>query len=443
MTESIGGGVGPKKLLAGAAIKFTIVLVSVLVLALGAWLAPRSAPPGLSASQEHAAPILEEQAQLRHATRPFAGVQEAAEPARRHSVTILRPPFIAVPGGDDYAEAPDTAKGAAGFGVYVTGTHVLTHSAALDGRPSAEVMTADGFTTRAQLAAFEPATGLVLLLADQGEGRTPAALAAGPPSPGQLAVGVGRSGERDLAVPVFVTGVGPSEYAVGGADDALLPGMPIFALTGELLAMAAPGAAGVRALPVRAAAERLLARAAAGERRASFGLGYQQPTGPLAGTFGTDGVIVTDVLPGGPADAADLRVGDVLLAVGGAAVGSEDSAARLLSSAAVGAPTTLSVRRGSRVIRVDAVAAGAYEIAALARSHAGDAPHAPEARVLLPAAVLEASNIPPSARVVSLGGRAPSTRSQAHRELARARQPVPVLLRADGRQFFVAVEPAR
>jgi len=442
MTEPTGGRVHPHKLLGGAAVKIRIALACLLVLVTGAWLAPRPAPTGLSASQERAAPILEEQAQLREVSRPFLGVQEAAGSARRHSVAILSLPAPTVPGGDDYASPADTRRAADGFGVFVTGTHLLTHSATLRGRSTAELMATDGFTTRAHVVSFEPATGLVLLQAERGEGRAPAALASDPPTPGQLTVGVGRSGDRDIAVPVFVTSVAHDEYTIGGAQDALLPGMPIFTLSGDLVAITAPDAGRVRALPVRQVAERMLARASTGRRQSSFGLGYQRAAGRLADAFGADGVILTQVLPGGPGEAADLRVGDVLLSVGATTIDSEEAAARALSSAAVGEPTTLGVRRGARVMQVVAVPAGAYEIAALAQSNA-DAPLAPEARVLLAAATLEASAIPPTARVLSVGGRALSTRAQVQRELGRARQPVPVLLRIGSRQFFAAVEPAR
>jgi hypothetical protein len=84
----------------------------------------------------------------------------------------------------------------------------------------------------------------------------------------------------------------------------------------------------------------------------------------------------------------------------------------------------------------------AYEIAALARSTV-DVAAGPEARVVFAASVLEASAIPPTARVVTVNGRALTTRAQVQRELRQARRPIPVLLREGNNQFFVAVEPTR
>jgi S1-C subfamily serine protease len=326
--------------------------------------------------------------------------------------------------------------------VFVSDTHVLTHSAALDGRSTADVSIGSGVVIPAQVVTFEPPTGLLLLQVQRSEGRASATLASDAPLPGALAVAVGRSDERELAVPVFITSVGREEYTIGAVNDALLPGMPVFTLAGELFAIAAPDGQTVRAIPVRQAAERMLARASTGERRSSFGLGFQVPTGGLSDTFGNEGVLVSEVLPGGPGDAADLRVGDVLLAIGDTQIDSAETAVRALSTAVIGTPTTLRVRRGARMSDIEATPAFAYAVAALARSSA-DGPQGVEARVLLPPAVLEASGIPPSARVVSVNGRASTTRSQVQRELRVARRPIPVLLRHGNSQFFVAVEATR
>jgi membrane-associated protease RseP (regulator of RpoE activity) len=186
----------------------------------------------------------------------------------------------------------------------------------------------------------------------------------------------------------------------------------------------------------------MLARAATGERRSSFGLGFQAPTGRLTDAFGADGVLVSAVVPGGPAEVADIRPGDVLLAVGDVQIDSADTAARVLSTAAIGTATKLRLRRGARVVEIDATPAFVYDIAALASAR-DDGPPAPEARALFPAAVLEASAIPPDARVVSINGRSLTTRAQVQRELRLARQPLAVLLRHGTGQFFAAVEPLR
>jgi S1-C subfamily serine protease len=135
-------------------------------------------------------------------------------------------------------------------------------------------------------------------------------------------------------------------------------------------------------------------------------------------------------------------VGDVLLAVGGVQIDSGETAARALSTADVGAVTTLRVRRTARVTDVEVTPTFAYEIAALARA-TGESASGPEARALFPAAVLQASSIPPAARVISVNGRAVTSRAQVQRELRLARRTIPVLLRQGRDQFFAAVEPSR
>jgi S1-C subfamily serine protease len=435
----------PQKLLARTAVKVKIAMASGVVLLVGWWLAPPAVQTALSVPQEHAAPLLEAQVQLRDVNRPFVGVQEVAASLWRYSVAVLAPVSAVVPGRNDYAGSAPGQRPVAGFGVFVDGTHVLTHSAALDGRAAADV-SVEGRATAAQVVSYEPTTGLVLLQVQRRDASTSAPLAVDAPSPGALAVAVGRFQDRGLdrgmAVPVFVTSAGPDDYTIGAVDDALLPGMPVFNLAGELFAIAVPDGRTVRAIPVRQAAARMIARASSGERPAAFGLGFQDPTGRLTDAFGADGVIVSEVLPGGPGDVADVRVGDVLLAVGDVPVDSADVGARALGATAVGTSTTLRLRRGGRVIEVQATPAFAYEIAALARAGL-DIPAGPAARVLFPVSVLEASAIPPSAQVISVNGRTMTTRAQVQRALRAARGPVPVLVRAGDHQFFATVEPAR
>jgi S1-C subfamily serine protease len=441
MTASHEQGGEPRKLFAGRAIKIRIALASGLALTVGAWLAPRAVPTNLAVSQERAAPLLEEQVQLREEIRPFVGVQDIALQVKHHSVAILRPASPASPSRNDYSAPVGGATRVAGFGVFVSDTHVLTHSLALDGQSSVELVLGDALTRRARVVTYEPPSGLVLLQTEPS-GRAPVGLAAEAPMPGALAVAVGRSDDRDLAVPVFVTGVGTGWYTIGAVHDAVLPGMPVFNLTGELFAVAAPEGREVRAIPVRQAAERMTARAAAGERQSSFGLGFQALSGQLTDVFGTEGVIITAVLAGGPADAADIRVGDVLLTVGDEQIDSVETATHALSTATIGTPAVLRVRRTTREHDMAVTPALAYEIAALARGSA-DGVTGPEARAVFPAARLTASDIPPSARVLSVNGRTLTTRAQVQRELRLARQAVPVLLRQDSIQFFVAVAPSR
>src|SRR5688572_14877513 len=161
MTASHEQGGEPRKLFAGRAIKIRIALASGLALTVGAWLAPRAVPTNLAVSQERAAPLLEEQVQLREEIRPFVGVQDVALQVKHHSVAILRPASPASPSRNDYSAPVGGATRVAGFGVFVSDTHVLTHSLALDGQSSVELVLGDALTRRARVVTYEPPSGLV------------------------------------------------------------------------------------------------------------------------------------------------------------------------------------------------------------------------------------------------------------------------------------------
>jgi S1-C subfamily serine protease len=417
-------------------------VASVLVLTIGAWIAPRASPTPLSPPQERAAPLIEQQVQPRETSRPFAGVQDLAGRVLPHSVAIVASAPIHVPSRRDYPGVVSRDSIAGGFGVFVSETQVLTHSAALHGRSTASVSIGSEGSTDAEVASYEPATGLVLLTVAPQPGPAAAPVAADAPALGSLAVAVGRSAERDLAVPVFVTGAGRDGYTVGAVGEALLPGMPVFNLGGELFAIVAPGDLSARAIPVQGAAARLRSRASSAERPASFGLSFQAIDGNLTVIYGDAGVLIADVLPEGPGDAAGIRAGDVLLAAGDVPIDSVDTAVRALGAAVVGTPITLRVRRGAREHAVDATPVLTYETLPLVHSSGRDA-DGPEARVLFPAAVLEQSAIPPTARIVNVNGRTLATRALVDRERRSARRPIPVLVRVGTSQFFAAVESLR
>jgi hypothetical protein len=191
----------PRKLLAGRAIKLRIALASGLVLAIGAWLAPRPAQTTLSAPQEHAAPLLEEQVQLREVSRPFLGVQDVALQAREQIVAILKPASHAVPSRN---EPSTSATRVAGFGVFLR---------SMAGRRS--ICRSDR-AARCLPRSWRTSPQPDSFFCRRRPERTDA------PAAGALAVAVGRSDERDLAVPVFVTSVGADRFTIGAVNDAIL-----------------------------------------------------------------------------------------------------------------------------------------------------------------------------------------------------------------------------
>jgi S1-C subfamily serine protease len=441
VTQSQHDGGGGGKLLAGRAIKIRIGVASALALTIGAWLAPSAEQPlALAVPEERAAPLLEQQVQQRALPQPFVGVQDVAPKTRAYGVTVLAPTVPAASIRRDYADASASRGSIAGFAVFVSETHALTHAAVLHGRTAVQLSIANAATAAATVAAYDPTTALVLLQVD-GVQRAPAPMSTERASAGALAVAVGQVDERDIVVPIFITGIDRDRYTVAATNDSVLPGMPIFTLTGDLLAIAAPDEDQVHAIPVREASERLLARASKGERPSSFGLALQTPTGLLAKAFDDHGAIVTDVIEGGPADLADIQAGDLLLTVGGVEIDSADTAVRALGSARVDGPTELRVVRTGRVTAIQVTPRLAYEVAALARVSIARA--GPQARAIFTPELLASSGIPPSAQVLSVNRRSVTSRIQVRRELSRATGPVPVLLLYDDSRYFVAIESTR
>ena len=431
----------PDKLLAAPRVKLRLAALSMLILAAGALMAPAQRSTGLTPPQEHAAPLLEEQKQPRAISIPFRGVEEIARQVRQHSVAIA-PRHEQGPA--TFSDFDDSMPGsdASGFGVFVSETFVLTHVEALDGRAAVQITAADGAVMDGQVAAYEPSTQIVLLRT-QSPVTASAPLSAVAAAPGALAVAVGRWSGRDISVPVFITSMSEGHYTLSDASGALRAGMPLFTVDGELFAIAGRDEGGAHAFAVRDAAARLIARASSGTPLASFGICVQEPAEVSIDIVGGKGVLISEVVEGGPASEVDIRAGDLLLAVGPTEVGSAETAARALQSAAPRAPTELRIVRDGRVRTIQVTSATAYEVAVAARAARVLASTLPEARVLFTAAQLESARIPPSARVVSIGGRNASSRTQLQRQLRGAKQPVLVLLRHGDRQFFASIATTR
>lgn len=65
------------------------------------------------------------------------------------------------------------------------------------------------------------------------------------------------------------------------------------------------------------------------------------------------GVEVVEIAPGSPAERAGLRVEDLIVELDGHAISSVDDIQRLMTEAAIGAPTSMQLLRGDRVLTVE------------------------------------------------------------------------------------------
>jgi S1-C subfamily serine protease len=430
------------KLLGARAMKLRISVAAVLLLAAGAALAPR--PPGageaarLAPSEERSAPLLEEQVRRRAETRPALDIPEAAARARPQVVAIPIAQASRISVVTDYAPR-DAAARAGGVGARVSATHVITHAAALDGRSTVALATSDGGQVQGTLVAYDRATGLALLQTPPSAA-APASLAPAPAPAGTLAIHVGVAAGVDEAGLVSLAGRDGEWYDVGAAAGTLRPGTPIFALDGPLLAVAGEGG---RVAAIGGPAARLFAIAQSGVRTSAFGLAFQALDGSLAAVFGGRGVLVADVVSGGPAAVAGIEPGDVLLAVDEGEVDGIEAAAAALDRVARGSTASFRLRRAGQERIVQAAGSSAFGVAALAR-HASDVPEgAPPAAALVPPARLLQAGVPESARVLAVNGRAVASAAEARRAIGRARGPVTLRIAENGRRYFVAIEAVR
>jgi hypothetical protein len=241
---------------------------------------------------------------------------------------------------------------------------------------------------------------------------------------------------RDIAIPLFVTSVTAERYGVGGFGGGPAAGLPIYNLDGGLLAVSAGDGTAWR---IRYALDRLLSRAASGAMPASIGVTVQAIDQRLSEAFGTAGLAIVDVAPGGPAAAAGVEPGDVMIGVGEPPNDRDGDLAAMLAALPPGSPVRLSLRRGGRDLSATVTPSFAYEAPALARPPAD----APRADALFAGEALAAASVPPDAAVVLINGRAVGSAAQAARDLRRSKGAALALLEHRGRRFFAAIEITR
>lgn len=431
-TESLPTAAGgQRKLLGSLPVKLRIAAACVGLLLLGAWLRPRTVAP-LTPPQERPAPLLDEQVQ--RAAPSLPGLEQAVADLPVRGVVVQRDTRAPVIAGDFGAAVP-TAPPV--FAVAVSDSLVVTHAAALvSGRPP--TLTNDEGTRMATtIAAFDTATGMVLLSSPSPALVTPA-FADAIPQLGSLVVGAARSNTTDVAIPLFITSVTAQRYGVGGTTSSAPPGLPIYNLEGGLLAVSAGDGTAWR---IRYALDRLLAQAATGSLPSSIGVTFQVLEERLAAAIGATGLAIIDVAPGSPAEAAGVQRGDVITGVGSGTGAARADLRSALAALPAGRPIPLSLRRGGKDATVTVTPAFAHDMAAnVADATPGSGP---QARTLFERQVLEAASVPLDALVLMINGRTINSMAQGAREARRTTDAAVVLLEHRGRRFFAALETTR
>ena len=300
----------------------------------------------------------------------FAEVAASVSPSVV-SIRIARPNQMpAVPFGFGFGmqpgQTPPLQRGmGSGFILDAQG-HLLTNAHVVDGATEMRVHLKDGREVDAQVVGVDPAADLAVVQI-HAEGLVPARLG----SSAQMRVGdwvvaIGSPFGLETTVTAGVLsatgraglGMNPIEDYLQ-TDASINPGNsggPLVNLDGEVIGintMIVGQGTGIGfAIPAdlaRNAADQLIATGRV--ERAWIGVGVQDLSPALARSFGVspnDGAVVSQVVPGSPAERAGLQVGDVVLEVAGHPIHASQDVVHAVLAGRPGSALQVRVRRSGR-----------------------------------------------------------------------------------------------
>lgn len=273
---------------------------------------------------------------------------------------------------------PRGSQGGSGSGVLFTPDgFLLTNHHVVQNRTEVRVRLTDGRELAGRVVGADPWTDLAIVQADASSLPYIALGDSAQLRVGQLAVAVGSPLGFDSTVTAgVVSALGRSLRSITGhlvdnviqTDAALNPGSSGGALVdsaGRVIGINSAVIAGAQGICFAIAAN--TARHVLGElvrfgrvRRAVLGLSAQAVLLPRRlvlrhGLPRPRGAQVIEVQPGGPAAAAGIAPGDLLVSIGGVAIEGPDTLLRLLSAERVGAPLEVVLLRGEQLVRLSVV----------------------------------------------------------------------------------------
>lgn len=273
---------------------------------------------------------------------------------------------------------------ASGSGVIISADgYIVTNNHVVDSSQRLEVILADGTTLPARLVGVDPFADLAVL---QVEGSMPAVAEWGDSDAlraGETVIAIG-SPLGDFANTVTVGVISATGRSIEAAAGFQMEGMlqtdaainsgnsggPLVSLAGQVVGIntlvvrgsdSSPDVAeglgfAISSNTARAVIEQLVATGYVSHPY--LGIQWQPLTAEQASSKqleAGEGVLVTQVSPGGPADQAGLRRGDVLTAVDGRAVSSDNPFINLLFQHRAGGTINLSVLRGTQQMEIPLV----------------------------------------------------------------------------------------
>jgi Do/DeqQ family serine protease len=315
---------------------------------------------------------------LRAMEEAFTAVAERAMPAVVNVSTVAK--RGASPHGDDIPEQfreffeefrrrrPDSRASGSGVIVDPNG-YILTNNHVIENASEIVVTLSDARKFTAQLVGRDPKTDLAVLKVDAPAPLPVAELGDSDALRiGQWAIAIGNPFGLDRTVTVGIvsatarTRVGVATYENFIQTDASInpgnSGGPLLNLDGRVIgvntAIVAAGQGIGFAIPINMAKD-VMRQLIAGGRvvRGWLGVVIQDLTGELGRSFGVgerDGVLVADVMPGGPAAAAGVRSGDIIVEFGGVPIKETPDLQRRVAAVPPGQQEAMKVLREGKPV---------------------------------------------------------------------------------------------
>ncbi len=261
---------------------------------------------------------------------------------------------------------PREESRAAGSGVIVDARgYILTNAHVVEGAVDIEVRLSDDRKFPATLVGSDPKTDLAVVKIDPGSSALPPAVLGDSDKLriGQWAIAIGNPFGLDRTVTVGIisatgrTRVGVATYEAFIQTDASInpgnSGGPLLNLDGRVIgintAIVSSGQGIGFAIPINMAREVMNQLIAKGRVvRGWLGISIQDLTDELAAGFGVSaksGVLVADVLKDGPAEAAGMKAGDIIVELGGAPIKEVTDLQKRVAAIAPGRAAALTVLR--------------------------------------------------------------------------------------------------
>src|SRR5687768_124208 len=357
--------------------KTYISVLAVLLVVVSAW------PAGAQRAPK-AEPKIDPKAVLRSFEEAFTSVADRVTPAVVNVSTLSSK--AAAPGGEDperfreyfgeefydkyFKRRPREDARASGSGVIVDPKgYILTNNHVVENAREITVRLSDSRKFTATLVGRDPKTDLAVLKIDSPNPLPVAEMGDSDRlKVGQWAIAIGNPFGLDRTVTVGIisatarTRVGLATYENFIQTDASInpgnSGGPLLNLDGRVIgvntAIVAAGQGIGFAIPINMAKD-IMKQLIDGGRvvRGWLGIMIQDVTEELAKGFGVaerDGVLVGGVMPGGPAESAGLRIGDIIVEFDGTPIKETPDLQRRVASVAPGRPTDLVILRdGGRV----------------------------------------------------------------------------------------------